>query len=203
MSLLTATQTTTIAKILSIVDTRQYEEVGDVWKPIPGSGHENECFRCGRFHKVHATVLLSDGRQVIVGTGCAGQDDPETASKFQSLDRAAKRLARLEAEKTAYDLAYLNWRELYNKLKALPLPEVTNKPAAVSVGARKGEVYGTIYGCQGAWVLVHLGGTFDQERQSCLKDSWIASKIGFQPRPKHQFTREIARLKKRIEALKA
>ena len=59
-------------KILSVVDTRQYEERGDRMVPIPGSGDARDCDRCGRAHEVHATVAYEGGRTAVVGTGCMG-----------------------------------------------------------------------------------------------------------------------------------
>jgi len=60
-----------IIKILSVVDTREYEEgPDDKWYPIPGSGREHQCYRCGRLHEIHAEVLLDDEKIVVVGTGC-------------------------------------------------------------------------------------------------------------------------------------
>lgn len=36
-----------IVRVLEVRDTRKYEEVEpDKWKPIPGSGIENQCASC-------------------------------------------------------------------------------------------------------------------------------------------------------------
>ncbi len=51
-----------ILKVVSVVDTREYEEQGDSFVPIPGSGNSNTCTRCGREHEIHWTVLLEDGQ---------------------------------------------------------------------------------------------------------------------------------------------
>lgn len=48
-----------IVRIVRVVDTREYTEEGDRWVPVPGSGIENECARCGRLYEVHATVELA------------------------------------------------------------------------------------------------------------------------------------------------
>jgi len=45
-----------IVRVLSVVDTRQYEELGDKFRAIPGSGQESTCSRCGRTHEIHAEV---------------------------------------------------------------------------------------------------------------------------------------------------
>ena len=57
-----------IVKVLSVVDTRQYEEGSDgKFHPIPGSGSSRECDRCGREHEVHAQVELADRTTAVVG----------------------------------------------------------------------------------------------------------------------------------------
>lgn len=87
-----------IVKILSVVDTREYEEVADgVFKPIAGSGTQNECARCKRMHEVHATVQLADGRVSVVGTGCMKGESVEVTKEVTSLANAAKRLASMNA----------------------------------------------------------------------------------------------------------
>lgn len=66
-----------IARVVDIQDTRQFERVADsrgrmVWRPVPDSGEQRRCDRCGRPHEVWATVELVDGSRRVVGTGCAG-----------------------------------------------------------------------------------------------------------------------------------
>jgi len=71
-----------IERILKVVDTRQYEEgPDDKWYPIVGSGHEHACARCGRMHEIHAMVLLDDGNEAVVGTGCASKENTEMAAR--------------------------------------------------------------------------------------------------------------------------
>lgn len=88
----------TIVSIVSIVDTRVYEEQGDRWVPIPGSGVALRCSRCNREHEVHATVALSDGSTAVVGTGCASKESAALAPAFRSGEARAKRVASLEAQ---------------------------------------------------------------------------------------------------------
>jgi hypothetical protein len=83
-----------IVGIVSVVDTREREEVGDRWVPIPGSGIQSVCARCAKEHEVHAEVELSDGTTRVMGTGCARQQDPEVASRIKSLESAAKTLGK-------------------------------------------------------------------------------------------------------------
>ncbi len=99
-----------IVKILKVKDTRQYQEEPDGrFYPIPGSGSEHECDRCGRIHEVHATVLTDDGQTLTVGTGCMLAESTEIARALLRLDHAAKRLAEyraLVASMLAYGAAY-------------------------------------------------------------------------------------------------
>jgi hypothetical protein len=89
-----------IVRILEVVDTREYEEGPDgKFRPVPGSGTEALCERCGRPHEVHARVELSSGRTAVVGTGCAAASwDPK---EMRGAESAAKRVKKLEAEAVA------------------------------------------------------------------------------------------------------
>jgi hypothetical protein len=118
----------TIVKIISVVDTREYEEQDDRWVPIPCSGEEHECSRCGRLHEVHATVELDDGSTTIVGTGCASAEAMEVQSKLRRGASAAKRLAILRAEraKLAEQLARYNLAQA--EVAALPMPAIAVGP---------------------------------------------------------------------------
>jgi hypothetical protein len=47
-----------IIKVLSVVDTREYEEYTDgKFRAIPGSSIQHECSRYGKLHEIHAKVL--------------------------------------------------------------------------------------------------------------------------------------------------
>lgn len=94
-----------IKRIVGIRDTRERELVEgrlgvEYSRPIPGSGVLAVCARCAREHEVHAAVELTNGRHVIMGTGCAKKQDPEQASRIGTLERAAKALG-----KAAHELA--------------------------------------------------------------------------------------------------
>lgn len=85
-----------IVRILSVEDTRMWEEgPDDRWYPVPGSGQENQCARCGRAHEVHATVLLEDNTSIIVGTGCMHADESELAGQVRSILNAKNTLQQL------------------------------------------------------------------------------------------------------------
>ncbi len=187
-----------IVKILSIRDTRQYEEIGDKWVPIPGSGHENNCHRCGRSHEVWATVQLSNGQEAIVGTGCAGKDDAEAAARFTSLDRAAKRLASLRAEWVAFNEGLTAYENV--------LVEVRRNQPELSIGERTfvtGKPFKAVF-CGEAYAICH--GEVTHERRECAIHGWEHSEMvkrGFAtyPRASRSFERDIQKTEKRIAAL--
>jgi len=92
-----------IKRIVGIRDTRERELVEghlgvEYSRPIPGSGVLAVCARCAREHEVHAAVELTNGRHVIMGTGCAKKQDPEQAARLGTLERAAKALGKAAHE---------------------------------------------------------------------------------------------------------
>lgn len=115
-----------IIRIVAIRDTRTYEEMGDRWVPIPGSGNEHECARCGRLHEVWAEVELEGGKNAIVGTGCADKADmaPELRAVARSGDRAAKRARALRAEIAALEPMVAKYREIAAWSERLPSPYI-------------------------------------------------------------------------------
>lgn len=193
---------TTIVKILSIRDTRAYEEQGDRWVPIPGSGHENQCARCGRQHEVHATVLLSDGTEAVVGTGCASKDNVETAKRFTSLDRAVKRLARLEAEQADYLKRRAEWDRNWKEVMQLTPPEITFKPSEQKYGRpdpkREEMVMGDVQVC--CWNREY---STRYTVLSVWRDKRMTERGLASPRTAtYQLEKQIRKLRSRIEQLK-
>ncbi len=190
-----------IVKILKVVDTRKYEEGDDdKWHAIAGSGIEHECDRCGKLHEVHATVLLEDGLQVIVGTGCMAQEDAEMAAKFQSLDRAAKRLSELQARRARVLEQLEKWSKGYLEVCNLPLPEVT----IVQIAEKR---YAAHMGDANVWLLEER--LINPERLECLTDSWRLNRMverGFDrwKTGRHmiyevaEFDKQIAKVEKRM-----
>lgn len=114
-----------IVRIVAIVDTRTYEEQGDRWVPIPGSGLVRQCTRCNRDHEVHAEVELADGSTAVVGTGCAARETVHLAAAFRSGEARAKRVKALRAElaKCEAEMARLTAAE--QTVAAMPVPPVT------------------------------------------------------------------------------
>jgi len=128
-----------IIKIISVVDTRKYEEVGDQWKPIPGSGNSHICSRCGRSHEVHATVELSNGNTAIVGTGCMRGENAEVTSKVKSLTSASKSLAKLQAEAAKLQALDAEYERVKAEVETLPVPEIREEEEEFEEHGRKDE----------------------------------------------------------------
>ena len=101
--------------ILNIQDTRQNEEgPNDKWIPIPGSGIENECQRCGKTHEVHVTV--QDGESFfIVGTGCAKKDSMISDKQAQAGNSTAKTIAKWQAQISALTPLAATWDSIYKE----------------------------------------------------------------------------------------
>jgi len=116
-----------ITKVLSVTDTRQYEEISDRWVAIPGTGEANECARCGRLHEVHAVVALSDGTTATVGTGCMSATDMDAtvAAALKSATSAAKTVARLRAQLASLQARREQHRAAIHAAQALPFPAIT------------------------------------------------------------------------------
>lgn len=121
---MSTTEQIKIERIVSVVDTREYVEIGDSWKPVPGSGELNTCSRCGRSHEVHATVELSDQTCAIVGTGCMKAESVEITRAIKSLTSAAKSLAKLNAEAAKLEAMITERDRIKEEVAALPTPEV-------------------------------------------------------------------------------
>lgn len=163
-----------IVRILSVVDTRQYEEQGDRWVPIPGSGNARECTRCGREHEVHAEVLLGDGRTAVVGTGCAEKStmDPAIRAAATSGERAAKKLAQLRAQLAGLQAKAAKWDAAWAEVERLPLPPIRVEPP--TPGAKDHEQGELVMGDTAiqlrAW-------SKREEREQCLTGSWRAKRM--------------------------
>ncbi len=104
---LAATSAPRILRLVKIVDTREREERDGMYSsysvPMPGTGIENTCTRCGAGHEVHAYVEVEGGFEVIVGTGCARRaamdaGDAALARAISTAERRAKVRAAVVAE---------------------------------------------------------------------------------------------------------
>lgn len=198
-------KTRTIKQILTVKDTREYEEIGDTWKPIPGTGVEHACDRCGKFHEVHATVLLEDDSTAIVGTGCMGKDNLELSKRFQRADRAAKRLSALRAELASVLEAMSAYDEAKAEVADLELPPITEETLPGKIGRRKGEQIPVLrMGDAEAWILPGCSRT--QEREETLALIWRGNRMRercFSTRPNsaEHLRREIAKVEKRLATI--
>lgn len=146
-------------EIIQVVDTRQYEEQGDRWVPIPGSGNLRECDRCGRTHEVHATVKYADGTVKVVGTGCMdlGKEIArKVAAKASTRARIAAQLAAAEAKLAA-------GLELEAKVNALVAPAVTDGPV---------ETWGPTLVCGDAKVGTKFANGNMSERYEAVVRAW-------------------------------
>ena len=119
-----------IVRIISVIDTRDYEEEGDRWVAIPGSGDEHSCDRCGRSHEVLATVELEDGTQAVVGTGCAKGESMEIQQQLKAGAAFAKRATLLYRQVKAVESFQAVKQKIEAEVDALRFPDVnlvTNK----------------------------------------------------------------------------
>ncbi len=131
-----------IAKVIRVEDTRQWEEgPDDRWYPIPGSGIENNCGRCGRAHEVHATVQLEDDSQMIVGTGCMRADEGEIDSQIKSTLAAQKTLAKNRHLLQKYAALWAQRDAIYAQVDKLVVPPIVkNEVVAGRFGSEKDKV---------------------------------------------------------------
>lgn len=159
--------------ILSIVDTRTYEEgPDDKFHPIPNSGDARECDRCHKTHEIHAHVaeVFPNTRTYTVGVGCAKTGSIEFDSRIKSATSAAMTLARLRAQADRLQIQRDEWERVHAEVVALPLPGYTSIPSPWMSGA---EEWRTVDGrSSGVQVMPY---NRKDERLDCLYDSWRAA----------------------------
>ena len=157
-----------IVRIISVRDTRDYDDSSGEWKPIPGTGEEHYCDRCGKVHEIHATVELEDESYCVVGTTCARAEFSEQLRKrMASKVRAAKRLRVLELEMAEKKKNQQEWDSALAEVRGLSLPEVTFEEDTSFQGrplkkARMGD----------AAIHFSIQDTFNDERRKTLINSW-------------------------------
>lgn len=156
-----------IVRVLRVVDTREYELVGDRAVPVPGTGNERQCDRCQRMHVVHAHVRLSDGSSAIVGTGCMGSGDMAKAAR--SLAAKAK---RDRVEEIALAHARVLVAEEKRALAALPPPPVASI-RIVDTGDKYGRYRAEM---DGAWVVLWKNVLEDVDRETLIR-SWREERL--------------------------
>ena len=156
-------------KILSVEDTRRYEQgpTGH-FHPVPGSGSERACSRCGGTHELLLTY--SDGEAPkVIGLGCALQAHLLTDSAYHRLGAAAKTLARLEAE-------LRDGQERLTKKNAALAEIMASESPPVTFERAPGYSPGDTWALMGyARVLCHARDGFNEERQKLLLTNWRAA----------------------------
>jgi len=130
-----------IIRILAVKDTRQYEEgPDDRFYPIPGSGEQHCCARCSKLHEIHATVLLENNQEAVVGRSCAKKDSIEISEQCENTAKLAIRLAKLNAQELAFTASYRAWETAWKAVLAMPVPPATLTYLPIRPdGARDGE----------------------------------------------------------------
>lgn len=157
-----------IVRILSVEDTRQYEEQGDRWVPIPGSGVQHRCGRCGRDHEIHALVLLDTREEIIVGTACMKAESTEAHKQALSLGRAAQRKKSLSCKISSLRQKIEVAEKQQAEILALALPVVSE----TIENPRK-----VVYEMGDAWVHLYPDSfgpprKIPPERMQCLISFW-------------------------------
>lgn len=119
-----------IVRVLNVIDTRDFVEERDGFKPVPGTGSTHQCDRCGRSHEVHVIVELDDGTDANIGSTCRRADGVD-ADVGRAIERAVRAATRCKAAR----LAAAKWAELANavdaierEVDALPAPRVEWEP---------------------------------------------------------------------------
>lgn len=193
-----------IIRLIRVVDTRQYYEGSDDrFHPIPGSGDERPCDRCGRIHEVHAYVELEGNKQAIVGVGCAEADDVELAARFKTAGSLAKRLAKLDAEEKAYNERAAKWDAAFAEVESRPLPEIRILPLKDDASeVRIGE---------DGWARARntelLVPRYKAERIACAVDGWRRARLTemgvaqFRPRPASDFAKKRSSILRAMKSL--
>lgn len=164
-----------IVRVLEVVDTREYEEDGDRFVPVVGSGSPRDCDRCGRLHEVHAHVELDDGSEAVVGTGCMRQDEADVASRVRSMARRASSLARLRMTRAALVAKQGAWDAAWSDVAALPTPPVEYGTEAMFDGRTYPELR---MGTEKVSCMFCGPGRDDwAERAECLEDVWRRARM--------------------------
>lgn len=159
-----------IVDIISVVDTREWEEgEDDKWHPIPGSGTENLCARCGKPHEIHATVRLEDDTEAVVGVSCARE--PSLQKEMKRLISSAKTEKRLRAQLKAIQETKAAWEEEWKRVEKLEPPPMGVREERGDYGSTR-----TVMTMGEVKIWSHEGVT--EERKQYLIDSWRATQMG-------------------------
>jgi GNAT superfamily N-acetyltransferase len=154
-----------IVQVVEVKDTREWDDNVEPPKPIPGSGDARQCDRCGRMHEVHVIVRLDDGREAVIGSGCARKDEMDVVRKAvasaKTVDRLEHQLAKAQSRLQAAN-------EAWAKVQAMEPPEIENRG--------RGAI-GTEWGMGDAHMYQHDQGPITEERKSSLIDAWRVNRL--------------------------
>jgi len=181
-------------KILKVEDTRQYEEINDRWKPIPGSGMEHDCHRCGKTHEVLYTVECLETKEIFVVGGSCAKAYGMSKKKVASLSNNIKKIKKLEREIEKCKAEYEVNKKAYDAILELTPPE----PKHVDNTKHGSEIW--VMGDAQVWCSTG----FTEERKKCLLDSWRHNclvKQGFKPYNLHSLPGTIRILEDRLEKI--
>lgn len=199
-----------IVRIIAIRDTRQYEEQGDRWVPIPGSGTERECDRCGRMHEIHVDVELDNRATAVIGQGCARGESMDVQSRIKSGISAALTRARLAAafRRTAQRLAAA--REVRSMVADMIPPPITLLDTMPDQYRPGSEI--RVYGCGDAHQWIRPGDCrTDREIKEMLQRSWRSNRarelgheyVHMHAEAARDLQRRIAKIDRKIAAMTA
>lgn len=181
-----------IVKVISVVDTREYEEQGDSFVPIPGSGNSNTCSRCGRDHEIHWTVLLEDGQEAVVGGSCAKSYSLDFRI-IQGAERQASRQKRLAAELSTYESRLQELERVIAEVGALKQPDFTIGEMTLKDGTK----FPTISMADGGEVWCQFEGITLERKQLAFR-CWVSKRISERTKVKEN----VHQLKEMIQAVK-
>jgi hypothetical protein len=188
-----------IVKVVSVIDTREYEEQGDSFVPIPGSGNPNVCGRCTREHEIHWTVLLEGGQEAVVGGSCAksGSLDRKLVS---SAERFASREKKLSKELATYESRLSELERVIAEVAALPKPPFVMGEKTLS----SGEKIPVLSMDDGGEVWCQIEGR-TPERERLATQGWESKRIGERTQVKENVyqLRELVKItKKGLDAVR-
>jgi len=178
-------------KILKVEDTRQYEEGDDdKWYPVPGSGHDHECDRCGKNHVIHYSVQCrATGKELNVGSECAGQTGIDDKSNHKTYQSAASTVKKLQSMLDDVKKKLAKVPELESKLNDIPFPDWEVRPSTifskkpdqdqryeVALGDRMQQLPESYHGWKNH--SPHLAATAISEAKQYLHGEWKSDKLG-------------------------
>ncbi len=199
-----------IIRVLRVEDTRQWEEgPDDRWYPIPGSGQENQCGRCGRSHEIHATVELEDKTTMIVGTGCMKADEAVFGSQIKSVLSAQKTLAKHEHFLAKYSDLMAENRAIMARIDTLPVPMIEAVKWNLAFGEKR-EVLGFQIGDARVRSDGYMGPTYTEKetlignwKYNRAKEFGLTAAMQNAPYNVGAEQKQIAKIKAKIEKLMA